>query len=406
MKCVALTVAIVLGVSACGVATGGRTGSDAAKSREKAASLPVRAPSQQPVLLDSVQMMSATTGWALVFVSNPSNSSVLELARTTDGARTWDLVSPPGTRGELVQGQSILDAVSGERAWVSGVTPQHSTVVFGTSDAGRSWWRSGPVPGVAQPVAVDFAGPDQGWLLESLGEAMQQNPVRVYRSPDGGRSWSLVARSARMPGDPPRRSGLPVGCDKTGVAFSSTRVGWITSSCQALRGALLVSRDGGAHWANQQLPIPPSACQQSGCEVAAPQFVGHTTFLQISAYPDAALLLVTTDGGGRWLTLIMPGGAGPYPRVRFFSRSDGIAVSAGSQGSIGRDFYLTSDGGRRWTAVPQGRRFGRSGSSFDFVSPTVGFAWIPGADATGGAPSMYRTADSGRTWTSSVPRAG
>jgi photosystem II stability/assembly factor-like uncharacterized protein len=100
----------------------------------------------------------------------------------------------------------------------------------------------------------------------------------------------------------------------------------------------------------------------------------------------------------------MPAGAGPYPRVRFFGQSDGIAVSAGPQGTIGRDFYLTSDGGLSWTVVPQGRHFGSSGEDFDFVSMAVGFAWVPGTDAIGGAPKVYRTSDSGRTWTSFVPR--
>jgi photosystem II stability/assembly factor-like uncharacterized protein len=160
---------------------------------------------------------------------------------------------------------------------------------------------------------------------------------------------------------------------------------------------VLVSHDGGAHWASPPLPIPASACQQDGCDVAEPQFAGHTTFLVISDYPNAALLVVTTDGGATWRTTSMPAGAGPYPRVRFFGPADGIAVSAGPQGSIGRDFYRTSDGGRTWTAVRQGKRFGLTGASFDFVSPTVGFAWIPAAQ------QMYQTSDSGHSWTAFVP---
>ncbi len=231
---------------------------------------------------------------------------------------------------------------------------------------------------------------------------MGQNPVRLYRSSDNGRSWALVARSALATGGAaPSRSGLPVACDKTGVAVSPSGTGWITAYCAATPvGAALVSRDGGAHWASPQLPVPASACQQGGCEVAEPEFAGHATFLVITDYPDAALLAVTTDGGASWRTSIMPSGAGPYPRVRFFGPADGIAVSAGPQGSIGRNFYRTSDGGRTWTAVRQGRLFGLSGPSFDFVGPAVGFAWIPGSKP------VYQTSDSGRTWTAFVPRLG
>jgi len=234
-----------------------------------------------------------------------------------------------------------------------------------------------------------------------MGAALGQNPVRLYRSSDSGRTWTLAARSASVNGAEPSGSGLPVACGKTSVAVSPAGTGWITGDCPAgLTGAVLASRDGGAHWASPPLPIPASACQQDGCDVAAPQFAGRTTFLVISDYPDAALLVVTMDGGATWRTTIMPAGAGPYPRVRFFGQADGIAVSAGSQGSIGRDFYRTLDGGRTWTAVRQGKRFGLGGGNFDFVSPIVGFAWIPGT------LPMYQMSDSGRSWTAFVPRLG
>jgi photosystem II stability/assembly factor-like uncharacterized protein len=237
---------------------------------------------------------------------------------------------------------------------------------------------------------------------------MGQNPVRLYRSSNGGRSWWLAAQSAQEPGGRPNASGLPVGCDKTSVAASPAGpgnpagLGWIASYCSAsLADAVLVSRDDGTHWAIPPLPIPPSACQQSGCEVTGPQFAGPTTFLVIWAYPDQAVLLVTTDGGADWRTVIMPAGAGPYPRVTFFSAADGIVVSAGPQGSIGRIFYLTTDGGRTWQPVVQGRRFGGSGTRFDFLSPAIGYAWM-----TSPAPVIYQTSSSGRSWTTVVPSLG
>ena len=126
--------------------------------------------------------------------------------------------------------------------------------------------------------------------------------------------------------------------------------------------------------------------------------VGRTTFLVIWAYPDSAVLVVTADDGADWRSVVMPARAGPYPRVRFFGPADGIAVSAGSQGSIGRTFYVTFDGGRTWKPSVQGRRFGGNGASFDFVSPAIGFAWV-----TGAGPVTYQTSNSGRSWTSFVP---
>jgi photosystem II stability/assembly factor-like uncharacterized protein len=413
MKRIGLIVAILLALSGCetggavsGAGAGGRGQTDEANSGENAASISPQPRPARPLWINSLQMISASTGWALVSTANPANSSGLDVARTSDGGRTWALITPPSARADISAGQALLYVTSAQRAWIVGVTGQTS-VVFGTINGGRSWSRSAPLAG-AEPVAVAFAGTQQGWLLESMGAAMAQNPVRLFRSSDGGRSWSLAASSSLMPSDRPSGSGLPVACDKTGVAAdpggrsSEPSTGWITSYCPgSLTDAVLVSHDGGAHWAGALLPIPPSVCEQSGCEAVAPQFAGRTTFLVIWSYPDQALLLSTTDAGATWRTVIIPAGAGSYPRVRFFGPRDGIAVSAGPQGLIGRVFYRTSDGGRTWQPVVQGRRFRANASGFDFVSPTTGFAWTTGAE-----PLVYQTSNSGRSWATVMPRLG
>ncbi len=277
-------------------------------------------------------MISATRGWALLWTANPNDNGELQLGRTDDGGRTWHLVSPHALSPALTGGVVLLDAVSAERAWIVAATPSSAagkTELFLTDDGGRSWRRSEPVPG-AEPVAVDFVGSSRGWLLESLGAAMCSNPVQIYRTNDGGLRWSSLARSQAFGGSAANGSGLPQACAKVGIAFISPQTGWIATWCNA-GYSVLVSRDGGAHWSSQQLPIPQSACEQSGCEVSTPQLARHTTFLPVGDYPDAALLFVSADAGVSWRTVIMPRGAGPYPRVQFFSQSEGIAVSAGSQ---------------------------------------------------------------------------
>jgi photosystem II stability/assembly factor-like uncharacterized protein len=358
------------------------------------------------VWIDTLQMVSATKGWALVWTSDPNRTGALVVARTTDGGRTWRAVTPPKAVSALASGQALLEAATAARAWFAVPTstsgPPGQTLVFGTRDDGRSWRQSAGVPDGYDPVALDFVSPTRGWLLESLGAAMGQNPVRLYRSTDGGVRWSLVAKTARMAGDPPASSGLPVYCDKSGLAFASARTGWITGDCNSL--SVLVSRDGGARWATQPLPLSATLCESAGCEVPAPQSAGGTTFLEVSHYPAAAYLLVSRDTGRSWRIESLPGGAGPYPRLEFVGRSDGIAVSAGPQGSIGQNFYVTADGGLSWTAVRQGRHFRQLGLSFDFVSSSSGYAWIAGMDSADAAPPMYRTSDSGRTWIALAPR--
>jgi photosystem II stability/assembly factor-like uncharacterized protein len=402
-----VTLAIVAGGSG---RAGAKPDSEAA-TRETAASPSDSAPAyvskRDPAWIETLQMVSATNGWALLWPSNPDHDSTLAVARTTDSGQTWTVVTPPKAISALASGQALLEAATAERAWFAVPTstsgPPGKTLVFGTGDGGRSWRLSAAVPDGYDPVALDFVSPTRGWLLESLGAAMGQNPVRLYRSTDGGVRWSLVAKTARMAGDPPASSGLPVYCDKSGLAFASARTGWITGDCNSL--SVLVTRDGGARWAPQPLPLSATLCESVGCEVPAPQSAGDTTFLEVSHYPAAASLLVSRDAGRRWRVESLPGGAGPYPRLEFFGRSDGIAVSAGPQGSIGRNFYVTADGGLSWTAVRQGRRFGGNWADFDFVSLRTGFAWMyPGTEPTAAVPHLYRTSDSGRTWIAFAPR--
>lgn len=354
-------------------------------------------------------MTSATTGWALLWTSDPNRDGAMRIAHTSDGGRTWTAVTPAAAIPPLATGYALLEAVTADRAWLAVPTSTSSasakTYVFWSTNAGRSWRQSALAGN--DPVAIDFVSPDRGWLLESLGAAMQQNPVRLYRTSDGGRRWSLIAKTARMPGEPSGRSGLPLYCDKDGLAFRSALTGWITGYCNSLADAILVTSDGGAHWKSEPVPVPATMCEQAGCELQAPQFAGGRTFLQVNAYPAAAYLLVGSGGWNAWQVDRLPGGAGPYPRIQFFSADDGIAVSAGSQGTIGRVFYDTTDGGLSWTAVRQGRHFSGNWADFDFVSLRAGFAWMyPGTAPTAAVPHLYRTSDSGRRWATFVPRLG
>ena len=354
---------------------------------------------EKPLWLQSLRMTSASDGWAVSEASNPANASVsppLLLTRTSDGARTWMDVTPAGARSMLSTSNAseMLDAVDGARAYfvVTESTAQsasavNTTVLFATSDAGRTWAESAPLRTTARIVSLSFADAAHGWLLMTEGAAMGRNPVRVYRTRDGGRHWS------------PADTGIPSACDKTGITFPVTAVGLLTSECAAPSpDVLLVSRDGGVTWAAQ--PLPGSL----GVSASGPEFVDGTGFLTVGRDRGAPSLLVTTDLGRTWRRVPLPLGAGSYPQVTFFSPADGVLVPAGSQRSLGDVFYTTSDGGQSWRAVRQGTHFSQLGVAIDFVSQRTGFAWILGADAPGASPPpIYETTNSGRTWKPFTP---
>jgi photosystem II stability/assembly factor-like uncharacterized protein len=375
-------------------------------------------PAGQALWLQSLQMSTASTGWALYFAGNPSSAPLgtpTLLVRTTDGARTWTDVTPAAAVGLLSSANAtqVLDAVGPERAYLTVTVSSDeslpgTTRVFATSDGGLNWTESAPLTAVGAPRQLSFTDPLDGWLLWDEGAAMGRNPVRVYRTTDGGSHWSLTAQSPPMNSN--SSTGIPVGCDKTGITFASAAAGWMSSDCAVgLSGELLVSRDGGGTWAPQQLPVPASLCADNDCVLSGPEFTDGTGFVTVAAYSGVTTLLVTRDLGQTWQSVPLPAGYAfgkyPYPQIKFFDPEDGVLVSAGSQGTIGAVFYTTSDGGQTWTAVPQGVHFTQLGAAVDFVSPLVGFAWITGGDTQGSAPPpVYETTDSGRTWTAFNPR--
>ncbi len=403
---------VLLVAADCGSPTGHAQQAGPAASRQAEPTVSPRARQTRQatgIWLDSLKMTSASTGWALHWTVNPSSTQAgyLATARTTDGARTWADVTPGDAVAMLKTSgaTAVLDPLDGSRAYlaVTAATAEQSgqvpTVVFGTSDGGRTWTESARFRAPAPVSLLSFAGPDDGWLLANYGGAMGQDRVWLYRTTDAGLRWSLVA-ATQSPA-----SGLPVECDKAGLAFATAQVGWLADSCNGESTDLvLVTRDGGARWTPQPLPVPASGLCFGGCEAyGPPRFFGQTGFMAIGDAPDAPYLLASTDLGQTWVREPLPAGAGDYPRITFFGPRDGVLVSADPSGAIGSTVATTTDGGATWTTIPLGRSFTANGTEFDFVSPRTGFAWIPGSDTPGGPPAMYETTDSGRTWTAFTP---
>ncbi len=366
-------------------------------------------------------MTSATTGWAFYYSKNPNSSSGVFtlLARTTDGGRTWTDVTPASGLPMLSTpyAEQVLDPVDGERAYlaVTGATEEsntsvNTTVVFATTDGGRTWTQSATLQAVSFASMVSFADPQHGFLmLGGGGGSMGQDPVWLYRSSDGGKHWSLAAATPAQTGvtaTPQQDTGqIAINCDKYGLNFPTATSGWIASTCNAgLTGALLVSQDGGISWSDQSLPLPATTCAGNACTVRGPQFVGGVGFVTVEAGPGAPALLVTRDLGQTWEQIALPSGV-QYPQVAFFSPTRGVLVAGSTQDSFQSTFYTTADGGQTWTPAPQGTNFTKIGVDIDFTSTQDGFAWTTGENSDPAPPtSIYQTANSGRTWHAFTPR--
>lgn len=389
------------------VAGGGTASGGTAGARGVSASPKVSA----PAWFQSLEMTSAASGWALAWSANPgvsADNAHIVLARTVDGARTWSDVTPAAARPMLtaLNSYQALDAVDGDHAYLavshatSDGSPAGTTAVFVTGDGGRTWTESAVFPTSAPAAGLSFADASHGWLLLGSVFSGPGQPVTwLYRTSDGGLHWSPAATVA-----PPGNYGMNSMCHPLNLTFMTATTGWVTVGCRA-QDEFLVSQDGGGNWAAQPLPLPAGTLgpPDGPAFLTGPQFVGGTGFLTVAPPPPGTpSLLDTRDGGQTWQLLALPSGAGQYPQVRFFTPTDGVLVAAGPQEALGAVFYTTADGGRSWTPVPQGIHFTQYGEAIDFVSQQAGFAWNSGGD-TAGAPPLYATANSGRTWHLFVP---
>jgi hypothetical protein len=208
-------------------------------------------------------LAAASAGGWLWALSCPSVSGsacrpLVERMRLPGGSWTrTDLVMPPTQQGAQL-------AVSSGRAAAVAVSGPHPALA-GTADGGTHW-STRPLPAgwsrLCEPDATgwlepdaDFigslvtAGPDDWWLLCTGGAtAGSYAEAALFRSTDGGRTWTVVSAFA-SPSGAARPGALPAGDGMT-IAAASPDLLWI-----ATFNALSVSTDGGACWS--MIPVNP-----------------------------------------------------------------------------------------------------------------------------------------------------
>lgn len=215
---------------------------------------PVRASARvDTTALDSIRMVDSVVGWAVTVTREPS---VNELLRTTDGGLRWTDVTPLNSSMQRIR-VGHLAVLNSRIAWVESDEPVQ---IFRTVDGGRTWSPTS-VPlfqAYGNPTSYSLSGTlhfvdaHNGWLMIGVGAAGSME-VDVHRTADGGRTWVKVAHTTT--GN--ERSGLPFGGDKSGIVFLNVTTGWITGYDVGCPGAyLFVTRDGGRTWRDQELPVP------------------------------------------------------------------------------------------------------------------------------------------------------
>ncbi len=330
--------------------------------------------------------ITPTTWWAVVDGSYNGTWVV----RTIDSGQHWQNVwSNPS---ESLASSYFLNSEDG---WVVGSVEQGTTnppePVYRTLNGGQSWQQ---LPSVANGCQLDFVDMLHGWC-ELIGGALGSSTVNLYRTSDGGLTWTLVSQTAPYNGPGTTPDGLPYGCGK-GISFTSSTVGWASSFCNGGSPYLYRSTDGGGQWnALMTVPLPPGAPMPDGEDLSAPVVAGPDVALTmgIGGRPGAFAIATSSDDGATWTSRLVPASTPPVsPQVGSVDLIDPTHWRV-TNGTV---LMATDDGGAHWRSWPSPVSMKGALGAFDtldFLSPLVGWA-VPGVN---GGP-MWWTTDGGISW--------
>lgn len=336
-------------------------------------------PATSGVLLNSICFPTPTAGWI-------AGAGGL-LRQTTDGGLTWTpatspvtadlfgLACVPGNPSFCVAvgaGGTTLRAADG-RTWQRGATggptanwralewfgPQHGWVVgaggeiMRTTDYGDRW-TSLPKPTTIDLNGVSFTSPTSGWVCGAN--------ATLLKTTNGGGNWAAVATG-----------------QSTATIFNAVRFfgdgqhGWVVGS----RGTILRTTNGGAAWTT--VPSPVAGAVYQGMAWSADLKIG----LLVGANGASGIIVRTADGGATWTRITSSPTPDPLYAVRLLD--NGVAVAVGAQGTILRSV----DAGQTWSKQTSG--VAEELRAVDFAGTAEG--WAAGA---GGR--LLRTRDGGQTW--------
>jgi photosystem II stability/assembly factor-like uncharacterized protein len=300
----------------------------------------------------------------------PAGSSDLQLSPSLEAQQS-------GTDALLI----AVSVVDSQVVWVGGTA---GTWVR-TTDGGASW-RAGKVTGADSLQFRDVHAVDamNAWLL-SIGNGAES---RIYRTRDGGASWTLQFTN-------PHERGF-FDCfafwdERSGFAFSDSFDGRF----------LLVETTDGENWREVSPARLPPAMEGEGSFAASGTCVAvhgdSLAWIGTGASGVGARVLRTTNRGRTWqaaMTPIVTGGAAGIASVAFRDARNGAALGGdiALPDSVRDNVALTSDGGTTW----------RLGGRPTFTGAVYGAAWVPGAPrptlVAVGPRGVSISGDGGNSW--------
>lgn len=129
----------------------------------------------QPIIVD------ASTAYLPVRAYHTAGGRSLLIYRSEDAGETWAFRS-------AVEGGDSVDFVSAGEGWLAA-----GSLLYQSVDGGLTWSAGfmGGIPPGEVLLGVDFVDSQHGWVL-TTPDSITWEPLKFYRTEDGGESWVLL----------------------------------------------------------------------------------------------------------------------------------------------------------------------------------------------------------------------
>lgn len=270
---------------------------------------------------------------------------------------------PPGARAGVI----VVDPLNSANVYAAAGGGR----VFRSTDGGRSWTSGVQIDPRVDALAIDPQRPSI--LYAGTGQG-------VFKSVDAGRSWgwSGLGETPRLPG------GIRGEGNVSSLVIDPTDSSVVYAVAGVMGGHVSKSTDGGRTW--HTLAASPGPVSTLTIDPANPQVLFAGVEGPWTNRTPHGAIAMTKDGGATWRTVLS--------RQDYF---DAMAVDPASPGpvyAVGNAGVLVSaDGGLSWTSTGRAPAPNLTGLAVDPRTPGTLYvsSWQKG---------VFRTSDGGHTWSS------
>lgn len=310
---------------------------------------------------------------------NPASTPSATATLPPTAAPTSPLAAVPGVLPSLtpipLPSTAQISAPSHDGVWalVAG------TNLFRSSDQGSTWGRR-PLPsppGVLPNISVSFVDAQHGWLLSpgSPATQCQVQGIQIWRTSDAGATWQTLSATAGASAVSTAPGIAPSQC-KSDLSFVDSTHGFLSAHDPNSRPVIYRTSDGGGSWtASAPLPDPPGQQTAPGGFSLTPgpvQQRGSVLLLAANGFQHGYVYR-STDAGTTWAYVATVPGSVGMGDVAFLAATHWWASAEG----VSTPF--TPDAGATWQAAPGNLQFAAPiPPVLTFADAQVGYATVRG----------------------------